>query len=70
MNIIALLSNQESIGGLEIENGFLRFVLLKKSKDSLLLTKSAEEKLNGQEAVFTNPAFAAKLGRFARKHGN
>ncbi len=44
MNIIALLSNKEPIGGLEIENGFLRFVLLKESKDSLVLVKSAEEK--------------------------
>lgn len=68
MNIIALISNKEPIGGLEIENGFLRFVLLKESKGSLSLVKSVEEKLSGPEADFTNTAFTAKLGRFVNKH--
>lgn len=68
MNIITLISNKEPITGLEIENGFLRFVLLKEGKGFLSLVKSAAEKLSGPEANFTNPAFAAKLGRFANKN--
>jgi hypothetical protein len=68
MNLIKVISNEEQIGGLEIEDGALRFALLKKNHNNLEIITLVEEKLQEKEGLLNGALFADKLSKFAKKN--
>jgi len=66
MNLIKVISNEESIGGLEITDNSLRFVILKKDHTGIKALALAEEKLTDKEGLTNESVFVSKLAKFAK----
>jgi hypothetical protein len=68
MNLLNVISNEESIGGLAISDDSIRFSLLKDSKSGLKAELLVEEKISDKELAEGDTAFIAKLLKFSKKN--
>ena len=68
MNLLNVISNEESIGGLAISDDSIRFSRLKDSKSGLKAELLVEEKISGKELAEGDASFIAKLLKFSRKN--
>ena len=68
MNLLNVISNEESIGGLEIADDSFRFSKLKKVKTGFKIELLIEEKITEKDAIVNEATFADKLSKFANKN--
>lgn len=68
MNLLNVISNEESIGGLAISDDSIRFSRLKDSKLGLKAELLVEEKISDKELAGGDAAFIAKLLKFSKKN--
>ncbi|MFZ2310121.1 MAG: pilus assembly protein PilM [Patescibacteria group bacterium] len=68
MNLLNVISNEESIGGLAISDDSIKFSRLKDSKSGLKAELLVEEKISDKELAGGDAAFIAKLLKFSKKN--
>lgn len=68
MNLLKLISSEEIIGGLEIADDSLRFILLKNNKNEIETKLICEEKLSPQEGLANLDLFVKKLSKFVKQN--
>ncbi|MFZ4631683.1 MAG: pilus assembly protein PilM [Patescibacteria group bacterium] len=68
MNLLKLISSEEIIGGLEIADDSLRFILLKNNKTEIETKLICEEKLSPKESLANLDLFLKKLSIFVKQN--
>lgn len=67
MNLLNLISKEESIDGLEIVEDTIRFARLKRGKSGLKIELLIKEKISSQKVTKGNDVLTANLLKFAKK---